>query len=76
MSVVDTRLFELIDIYVERLESSQDDVRRRGTDELYESIIAQYADVSFSSFFFKTFLFCLGTNRCCSIRSGEIARVR
>lgn len=57
MSAADTRLIELIETYVERLESSQDDVRRRGTDEFYESIIAQYADVSFSLLFVKNSVF-------------------
>ena len=57
MSVADTQLFELIETYIGRLENSQDDVRRRATDEFYESIIAQYADVSFSSSFFKKLYF-------------------
>ncbi|CAF1149527.1 unnamed protein product, partial [Adineta ricciae] len=44
MSVADNRFSTFLDHYVEGLQSSNEETRRRATDELYESIIAQYAD--------------------------------
>ena len=48
MSVADNRLVEFIDAYIDKLESPHENIRRRATDELYESIVAHYADVSSS----------------------------
>ncbi|UJR25716.1 hypothetical protein I4U23_007067 [Adineta vaga] len=44
MSITDTRFSVLLEQFVEGLQSSNEDIRRRATDELYERIIAQYAD--------------------------------
>jgi len=46
MSVGDTRLPALLEQFTADLQSPNEDTRRRATDELYERIIAQYADVS------------------------------
>jgi len=46
MSVGDTRLPALLEQFTVELQSPNEDVRRRATDELYERIIAQYPDVS------------------------------
>jgi hypothetical protein len=46
MSVGDTRLPALLEQFTGDLQSPIEDTRRRATDELYERIIAQYADVS------------------------------
>jgi hypothetical protein len=46
MSTTDTRVTALLEQFAGDLQSSNEDIRRRATDELYERIIAQYADVS------------------------------
>ena len=46
MSTGDTRLSALLEQFTDSLQSPNEDIRRRATDELYERIIAQYADVS------------------------------
>ena len=46
MSIPDTRLSALLDQFTNDLQSPNEDIRRRATDDLYERIIAQYADVS------------------------------
>ena len=51
MSVQDSRCLALIEQYIGNLQSPYEDVRRRATDELYERIVAQYADVSYIKIF-------------------------
>ena len=46
MSIADTRFSALLEQFTGDLQSPHEDVRRRATDQLYEAIIAQYADVS------------------------------
>lgn len=46
MSTTDTRFSALIEQFTGSLQSPDEDVRRKATDDLYERIIAQYADVS------------------------------
>lgn len=46
MSTTDTRFSVLLEQFTGDLQSPNEDTRRRATDELYERIIAQYADVS------------------------------
>jgi hypothetical protein len=46
MSTTDTRFPVLLEQFTGDLQSPHDDIRRRATDELYERIIVQYADVS------------------------------
>jgi len=46
MSTADTRFPALLEQFTGDLQSPYEDIRRRATDELYERIIAQYADVS------------------------------
>ena len=78
MSVTDTRLSDLIDIYIDRLESPQEDVRRRATDDFYELIISQYSDVSRSSLSESLIVLYFahsGTNRRRCIGCGEIAGI-
>jgi hypothetical protein len=45
MSTADTRFSALLDQFTGDLQNPNEDVRRRATDELYERIIGQYADV-------------------------------
>ncbi|CAF4657655.1 unnamed protein product [Rotaria sp. Silwood1] len=44
MSTVDTRFPALLEQFAGDLQSPNEDTRRRATDELYERIVAQYAD--------------------------------
>ncbi len=46
MSTTDTRFPALLDQFTGDLQSPNEEIRRRATDELYECILAQYADVS------------------------------
>ena len=46
MSTLDTRLPDLLEKFSGDLQSPNEEIRRRATDELYERIIAQYPDVS------------------------------
>lgn len=46
MSATDTRFSVLLEQFTGDLQSPNDETRRRATDELYERIISQYADVS------------------------------
>ena len=49
MCPTDTRFCTLLEPFVDDLESSNEDLRRQATLNLYERIIVQYADVSESS---------------------------
>jgi molybdopterin converting factor small subunit len=50
MSTPDTRFPALLEQFTGDLQSPIEDVRRRATDDLYDRIIAQYADVSKRNF--------------------------
>jgi hypothetical protein len=54
MSTPDTRFPALLEQFTGDLQSPIEDVRRRATDDLYDRIIAQYADVSKRNLKFRT----------------------
>jgi len=66
MSTIDTRLSVLLEQFIGDLQSPYEDIRRRATDELYERIIVQYADVSWEIFAIEIEenIIYIGTNRC------------
>jgi hypothetical protein len=63
MSTQNSRFQPIWDPFVDNLQNTNEDVRRRATDELYERIIVQYADVSQQSTFFDLFI-CFGSVSC------------